>query len=161
MAEALSGIGGGWADISDVILTHSHPDHCGALSTIASSGSPTIWGGAGDSFPVRVQPAQDGAVIRGLRVIATPGHTPGHICLMDEDQGTLFTGDAIGSQDDGLTQGPEMFIFDQAQGRGSLRRLIELRPARMLFAHGAEMADPTEALHRLVAQWPAPPPGSA
>lgn len=32
---------------------------------------------------------------RSIRVIDTPGHTPGHICLHDEDHGLLFSGDHI------------------------------------------------------------------
>jgi glyoxylase-like metal-dependent hydrolase (beta-lactamase superfamily II) len=30
-----------------------------------------------------------------LRVIATPGHTPGHISLIDVRDGTLLAGDAV------------------------------------------------------------------
>lgn len=32
---------------------------------------------------------------RRLRVIHTPGHTPGHMCLHDEDRGLLFSGDHV------------------------------------------------------------------
>jgi glyoxylase-like metal-dependent hydrolase (beta-lactamase superfamily II) len=32
---------------------------------------------------------------RTLRVIHTPGHTPGHICVVDEEAGLLYTGDHI------------------------------------------------------------------
>jgi glyoxylase-like metal-dependent hydrolase (beta-lactamase superfamily II) len=30
-----------------------------------------------------------------IEVLATPGHTPGHICLRDDDRGLLFTGDHV------------------------------------------------------------------
>jgi glyoxylase-like metal-dependent hydrolase (beta-lactamase superfamily II) len=30
-----------------------------------------------------------------IRVLATPGHTPGHICLRDDHRGLLFTGDHV------------------------------------------------------------------
>ncbi|MBT2597864.1 MBL fold metallo-hydrolase [Arthrobacter sp. ISL-72] len=30
-----------------------------------------------------------------LRVVATPGHTPGHICLVDEARGLIFSGDHV------------------------------------------------------------------
>ncbi|MBW4094710.1 MAG: MBL fold metallo-hydrolase [Acidobacteria bacterium] len=35
--------------------------------------------------------------VRGLtlRVISTPGHTPGHVCLVDEERQLLFTGDHV------------------------------------------------------------------
>ena len=32
---------------------------------------------------------------RSIRVLHTPGHTPGHICLHDERDGLLFTGDHV------------------------------------------------------------------
>lgn len=32
---------------------------------------------------------------RTLRVVATPGHTPGHICIVDEDARLAFTGDHV------------------------------------------------------------------
>lgn len=32
---------------------------------------------------------------RKLKVIHTPGHSPGHICLFEEDRGYLFTGDLV------------------------------------------------------------------
>lgn len=41
----------------------------------------------------------DGALLplpgRRVRVVSTPGHTPGHICLLDEDRGLLFSGDHV------------------------------------------------------------------
>ncbi len=32
---------------------------------------------------------------RTIRVVLTPGHTPGHICLADADNGLVFTGDHV------------------------------------------------------------------
>lgn len=32
---------------------------------------------------------------RRIRAVATPGHTPGHLCLVDVDEGLVFTGDHI------------------------------------------------------------------
>jgi glyoxylase-like metal-dependent hydrolase (beta-lactamase superfamily II) len=32
---------------------------------------------------------------RRLRVVWTPGHTPGHVCLLDEREGRLFAGDHV------------------------------------------------------------------
>jgi glyoxylase-like metal-dependent hydrolase (beta-lactamase superfamily II) len=38
---------------------------------------------------------QDIAALRGLRVIHTPGHTPGSICLYEEERRILFSGDLL------------------------------------------------------------------
>jgi glyoxylase-like metal-dependent hydrolase (beta-lactamase superfamily II) len=32
---------------------------------------------------------------RSLRVLHTPGHSPGSICLLDDEEGVLFTGDSV------------------------------------------------------------------
>lgn len=32
---------------------------------------------------------------RAIRVVLTPGHTPGHVCLVDDDDGLVFTGDHV------------------------------------------------------------------
>lgn len=147
IADALIAAGAGWDDLSDVVLTHAHPDHCGALSTVAlRAPSAVIWGGTGDTFPAAARPAEDRTLIHGLRVVSTPGHTPGHLCLLDEDEGILFTGDAIGSQAGRLTQGPPTFIADAQQAARSLQRLVELGADRMLFGHGDEVANPADTL---------------
>ncbi len=106
IAMALADMGAGWSDFSDVVLTHSHPDHCGALATLQQMApAAAVWGGGGDEYPPFVHPVEDGTTVRGLRVVNTPGHTAGHLCLFDEDRSTLFTGDAVGSQAGRLTQG--------------------------------------------------------
>jgi glyoxylase-like metal-dependent hydrolase (beta-lactamase superfamily II) len=151
ITDALVAMGAGWEDVSDVVLTHAHPDHCGALSTVASRApSAVIWGGIGDTFPIAARPAEDRTLIHGLKIVPTPGHTPGHLCLLDEDAGILFTGDAICSQAGRLTQGPQMFIADAHQAGRSLQRLVELQPDRMLFGHGDEVVNPLDALANFV-----------
>ena len=37
----------------------------------------------------------DGELFGSLRVLTTPGHTPGHASFFDERDGTLYTGDAL------------------------------------------------------------------
>ena len=38
---------------------------------------------------------EEGELFGSLRVIASPGHTPGHACFFDERDGTLLAGDAL------------------------------------------------------------------
>jgi len=46
-----------------------------------------------------VSPIQDGDIFdigeRELKVIAVPGHTAGSLCLLDEEEGLLFSGDSV------------------------------------------------------------------
>jgi glyoxylase-like metal-dependent hydrolase (beta-lactamase superfamily II) len=83
----------------------------------------------------------DGAVIagsNGLRVIHTPGHTPGHVVLFHEPTKTLLTGDAVFHRGPAPSQGPALLAHDPGARDRSLRRL----PAEVTsvgFAHGAPL----------------------
>jgi glyoxylase-like metal-dependent hydrolase (beta-lactamase superfamily II) len=83
----------------------------------------------------------DGDIIHGsggLRVIHTPGHTPGHIVLLHEPTRTLLTGDAILHRGAEPAQGPDALCYDPAARDTSLARL----PAEVTavgFAHGAPL----------------------
>lgn len=48
--------------------------------------------------PASLKTFEPGADICGVRVIPTPGHTPGHVCFLYKD--VLFAGDLIKSQGD-------------------------------------------------------------
>ena len=47
----------------------------------------------------------DGQEVFGLQVVDTPGHTPGHIAVFDNDSRVLVAGDALTNTIDGL-EGP-------------------------------------------------------
>ena len=38
---------------------------------------------------------RDGELVAGLRVLHTPGHAPGHICLVAAERGVVFSGDHV------------------------------------------------------------------
>lgn len=50
-------------------------------------------------MPASISTVRDGDVIdlggRSLRIISTPGHTPGSICILDQSSGELFCGDTV------------------------------------------------------------------
>jgi glyoxylase-like metal-dependent hydrolase (beta-lactamase superfamily II) len=85
---------------------------------------------------------------RGLEVIATPGHTPDAISLLDRANGLLFTGDTY-------YPGP-IWLFRPETDLGaydaSIRRLAALAPqlTLVLGAHNVPVAPPS-VLRRLVA----------
>jgi glyoxylase-like metal-dependent hydrolase (beta-lactamase superfamily II) len=134
-----SGIG--WSDILDVTLTHHHPDHAGsAADVMARATNSTLWVGEADmpriNVPYPMQAAADGAEICGLQVVATPGHTLGHISLVDPDLGTLITGDAIVNVGGNLAASPPMFTENMDLANASVRRLADLGMENVLFMHG-------------------------
>lgn len=84
------------------------------------------WPGA----PAAVWPLHDGQRIalggRTLEVIATPGHTPGSVCLLDHATRWLFTGDTLlaGTLWLHLRESLPLAVYYQ-----TLQRLAALRPA--------------------------------
>jgi glyoxylase-like metal-dependent hydrolase (beta-lactamase superfamily II) len=75
----------------------------------------------------------DGTQIGPFRVIATPGHTAGHVSLLWEERGILFTGDAAAN----VTRvGPHPAADDPATARESFRRLGTLDFDVACFGHG-------------------------
>lgn len=129
-----------------VVNTHGHADHtCGNRAILSKTGADLvvhqedaneIVRGLNRAFsmvmgkrpsPEAQKLVTDGDFIRigqtGLKVIHTPGHTPGSICLYGE--GNLFTGDtlfvgAVGRTD--LKGGSFDVLLD------SLRKLLSLPP---------------------------------
>lgn len=138
VAAKLAEIGADWGDVTDLILTHHHPDHIGGLSEVmALAPGAAVWAGAQDTFPVPVKPAEDGEMIRGLRVVATPGHTAGHVSLLSDHDGVLLIGDLAGSQDGQLIRAPRPFIADAAEAERSLHKASLLDFADLYPSHGA------------------------
>lgn len=137
----LSQLGSRWEDLSHVILTHSHGDHIGSLDAVLTSASAAVaYAGAADipaiSSPRPVGAVDDGDSVFDLQVIATPGHTPGHISLLDPTLRVLFAGDAING-DNGNVAGPNpQFTPDMDTAFRSVEVLAALDYDAILFGHG-------------------------
>ncbi len=74
-------------------------------------------------------------VLGGLRVVATPGHTPGHAAYWQPERRVLFCGDAIMHMR-GLSLPFAAPTGDMAEARRSAARLAELAPETVCFGHG-------------------------
>ena len=86
---------------------------------------------------------QDGELLPiggGLRVVHTPGHSPGHVSLLHEPTGVLITGDAIFNVR-GLRYSPSLFCTDIALSRETADRLGELEYDVVAFTHGEHITD--------------------
>ncbi len=77
----------------------------------------------------------------GVRIVATPGHTPGHISLYFEKSKTLITGDALTS-DSGTLHGPmPQATPDMETAKASVRKLAELDVDTIVCYHGGLVTD--------------------
>ena len=135
-----------------VVLTHAHFDHMLALNDLPVS---EIYVHPMD-LPLLTDPArnlsarfglpyvcrksaaflQDGAMFEGFLVLHTPGHTPGSICLYDEEEKLLLSGDTM------FCGGCGRVDFPGGDGKAmleSLDRLYELpEDVTVLPGHGCE-----------------------
>jgi len=73
----------------------------------------------------------------GLRVVATPGHTLGHVALYLASRKLLFAGDALRHSGEKVVPSPAMFNRDQAQALRSFADLTRLEIEASLPGHGA------------------------
>ena len=72
----------------------------------------------------------------GIRVIFTPGHTPGHVSLYLEGPRVLVAGDAL-TAEEGRLNGPNPPVtLDMDEAAQSVRRLAELDVETIVCYHG-------------------------
>ena len=141
-----------------VFITHRHYDHVGGLSAIIQRFSPgQVYAGAADAEPLRVGDSEStlGTKFGGsippmdvkdvhegdvfdlggvrLRVIETPGHTIGSICLLDEVTGDLFSGDCFFVDGVGRCDHPTASPDDM---RRSLAKLRGIEFSGLYSGHG-------------------------
>ncbi len=141
--ELLSSLGLSMQDISAVILTHHHRDHVGSLRRIAEASGARVAAHVNEAELIRSEAGvevdvklRDGDMFHGLKVIHTPGHTPGHIALLDYETRSLFTGDLVYKQDGDLYEIPEKYSVDPESNRRSMARLLELDFENLMPCHG-------------------------
>ena len=157
--EAQLGLAGlGVEEVTDVVVTHGDVDHVGGLhdfphATIVVSrreregGPPRYFGDARPvSWPVHAEYVlveRDLELAPGLTLLATPGHSPGHLSLLvrlRESGPVLLAGDAI-SRAAELETGVNGGASDQDAARSSAARLVELAEAEdALLVYGHDLA---------------------
>lgn len=80
-------------------------------------------------------PLEDGQEVAGLRVIHTPGHTPGSVCFYSQRHSLLLAGDALNRRVEGLAPPLGMVSLDMAQARASVKKLAGLEFETLCLGH--------------------------
>ncbi|WP_320672477.1 MBL fold metallo-hydrolase [Patulibacter defluvii] len=170
--------------IARIVLTHAHDDHVASLDALAaalpdaevliSARDARLLAGDRSLDPdepaaklrgaikgQRTAPTRllaDGDRVGSLRVIAAPGHTPGHVALLDERDETLLCGDAFTTVGGVATTATIPWRFPLAgvatwhrpTALSSCRTLQALEPARLAPGHGAIVEGPGPAIARAI-----------
>jgi glyoxylase-like metal-dependent hydrolase (beta-lactamase superfamily II) len=171
------------APIVRIVLTHAHRDHAGSLDSLARTlpsaeicasarearllaGDQTMDPGEpplrGDYQHTTTRPTRElaaGDRVGSLEVVAAPGHTPGHIALLDTRDRTLIAGDAYSTLGGVATSAkihwrfplPTLGTWHRPTALMSARTLLGLGPSRLAVGHGPTVEAPAQAMERAIA----------
>jgi len=164
--------------LSGHALTHGHFDHQGCSHAVCERFEIPLFCGEGDRAAVEsgdlvslmphpgalitwltrslAGPAHpvsrtlvEGDEIGGLRVIETPGHTPGHLAFWREDGRVLIVGDVLFHRNPvtfrkGLAEPFQSATYNRKSNLDSARKLAALEPRVVCFGHGSPLTDGEE-----------------
>ena len=169
------------APIRRIAFTHGHSDHVGSLDELVAAvgddvevsmsdvdarihaGEKVVEGKLPGGWPtLKTVPGvrlNAGDRVGSLEVVASPGHTPGHIAFLDTRDRSLIAGDVFASIG-GLAVSshihwrfplPALATYDKSQDLQSARDLRALDPARLVLGHGPAISAPAASMDDAIA----------
>lgn len=172
--------------ITTLLLTHAHGDHVGSLDELHAAlpeaaviiserdsryldkvmtldpGEPQVklrgyYPGAKTKPTRTITP---GETVGSLQVVASPGHTPGHVSFFDPRDGTLYSGDAYSTLGGVATSAkmnprfplPGFATWHKPTELESAKALRALEPARLAPGHGKVVENPGAAMDAAIAK---------
>lgn len=175
------------APIRRIVLTHGHGDHTGSLDALRAqlgdavevlipardarilAGDRSLDPGEGTRklrgswSKVATQPdvlLAAGDRVGSLEVVASPGHTPGHVALLDTRDRALICGDAFSTIAGTTVSGVMNWRFplvafatwDAQRALQSARELRALEPTLLAPGHGRAVPAPASAIDAALAK---------
>ncbi len=141
-----------------IVVTHHHVDHVGGADVLARETGLPLWAHAETAARIEAPVARRleegdelelaGPTPERWRVLHTPGHAVGHVCLHDAESGTVVVGDMVASVGTILIAPGE---GDMAVYLQQLERLAQLGARLALPAHGDPIDEPEALFRRYVA----------
>lgn len=126
-------------ELKAILLTHYHYDHVGAVEDLVKSTGCSVYLHSRDSelYDFSVIAMKEGYVFSlshdELKVIHTPGHTGGSVCLVSELSKKAFSGDTIFNVDLGRT---DLAEGNPEEMKQSISQKINLWPDQMTIYPG-------------------------
>jgi glyoxylase-like metal-dependent hydrolase (beta-lactamase superfamily II) len=102
-----------------------------------------VWEGP----PHRVERVlSEGDEVAGFRVVHAPGHARGEVIFFRDSDRVAICGDVIRNMSyatglPGIKEPPDIFTYDPAENRRSIRKLAALEPSLILPGHGPAVTD--------------------
>ncbi|MDQ0207665.1 MBL fold metallo-hydrolase [Alkalicoccobacillus murimartini] len=171
--------------IKQIVLTHAHSDHIGSLDALKEklpnvtvsistrdaillTGDKRLLKGEPDTpirggVPKTIQTKpdrtlQDGDVIGSLKVLETPGHTPGSISLIDTRTNSIIVGDAFQVRGGVAVSGslkwlfpaPAMATWSKEVALQSAKIIKAMNPTLLAAGHGKMITSPASLLQQAI-----------
>src|SRR5437660_3514146 len=167
-----------------IVLTHAHVDHVGSLDALHDalpnaqvaiserdarflSGDKSLDPSEpqvrlrGGYTVCKTKPTlllHEGDRVGSLEVIATPGHTPGHIAFLDTRDRAVIAGDAFQTQGGVAVSGtfellfplPALATWHKGLALESARKLLAAQPSLLAVGHGRMLSQPQVAMERAI-----------
>ena len=144
-------------DIKHILITHHDIDHVGSLAFLEKETRAKIWALKEDipyiygdknrpgikrlfssimraKKPEKINPYPENQKIIDIEVIPTPGHTPGHVCLLYKD--ILFVGDLVRTSNGQIGPMKSFMNWDTDLAMESIKKVAELPFKWVCPAHG-------------------------